>query len=584
MMKEYKKISQFILYLLLIFIISLNSKALPEPEAWLKFDGNTADCTGNGYHGIPDSPQQFTEDFDQNTNSAYHFSSGQNISLGDKFNMDTVNFTITLWFKTDKEMSSTMQLVGKTNDTYYISPGGQGFFLGLRQYSGVDRVITQVRGDNGAREMYSPEIDETRWHFVALRRGTGSLSLFVDGHEPIVNDLSAGSISSPGTEFSIGRDAGWQGSFVGAMDDLRIYKEALTDEEINEIYKEGWPSDFPPYLNSISTSTERGQAPLTVDLSAETEDFDDETLYYTWDFGDGNISTESPSHIYQNPGVYTVSLTVSDDEGRDDSASISIRVDGDNSGVIHAASCSYQDVSAAVAAADPGETVRVPAGEAVWEKRLELGKSIRLIGAGIDRTTLINGIQSDGTNDYIIKITPENPEEDPFIEVAGFTLDANKEGGAVSISSTDDEYPYYNFRVHHNKIMNGYDTGQSYMAVRVKGNCFGLIDHNILLNNLRDFKLYGDDKNSWDKFPGVDNIGSRNYLYIENNKSERYISFPGQEFTVTSGEGSRWVFRYNQLDLTVRGFGTFDAHGNTNNNGVVAHEIYENTIVNAQDR
>ena len=34
---------------------------------------------------------------------------------------------------------------------------------------------------------------------------------------------------------------------------------------------------------------------------------------WLWDFGDGTQSTEqNPSHIYSNPGVYTVTLTVVD--------------------------------------------------------------------------------------------------------------------------------------------------------------------------------------------------------------------------------------------------------------------------------
>jgi PKD repeat protein len=37
------------------------------------------------------------------------------------------------------------------------------------------------------------------------------------------------------------------------------------------------------------------------------------TATYTWDFGDGNTSTtESPTHTYASPGMYTVTLTVTD--------------------------------------------------------------------------------------------------------------------------------------------------------------------------------------------------------------------------------------------------------------------------------
>ena len=34
---------------------------------------------------------------------------------------------------------------------------------------------------------------------------------------------------------------------------------------------------------------------------------------YFWDFGDGNTSTlENPIHVYQSPGDYEVTLTVTD--------------------------------------------------------------------------------------------------------------------------------------------------------------------------------------------------------------------------------------------------------------------------------
>jgi hypothetical protein len=113
------------------------------------------------------------------------------------------------------------------------------------------------------------------------------------------------------------------------------------------------------------------------------------------------------------------------------------------------------------------------------------------------------------------------------------------------------------------------------MCVRIKGDCFGLIDNNQFENNYDDFKVYGDDQDSWDDYPGPDNMGSANFLYIEDNTSTG-----ATHFILTSGEGARWVYRHNTVNNSEMGSGNalWDAHGDTNNDGVVGFEIYENTI------
>ena len=50
--------------------------------------------------------------------------------------------------------------------------------------------------------------------------------------------------------------------------------------------------------------------------SAGSSDSDGAIAGYLWDFGDGNTSTSAnPSHTYQTDGTFTVSLTVTDDDG-----------------------------------------------------------------------------------------------------------------------------------------------------------------------------------------------------------------------------------------------------------------------------
>ncbi|MEX2588980.1 MAG: PKD domain-containing protein, partial [Chitinophagales bacterium] len=68
-----------------------------------------------------------------------------------------------------------------------------------------------------------------------------------------------------------------------------------------------------PQVSFSSNVTQSCKAPFEVDFSSTASA---NVQSYEWDFGDNETSTQAnPTHIYTDPGDYTVSLTVEDDRG-----------------------------------------------------------------------------------------------------------------------------------------------------------------------------------------------------------------------------------------------------------------------------
>jgi PKD repeat protein len=91
--------------------------------------------------------------------------------------------------------------------------------------------------------------------------------------------------------------------------------------------------DPPPPQNGAPTAVATaqptaGEAPLAVQFDGSiSSDPDGDALTYSWDFGDGQGgSGSSPAHTYSGEGTYNATLTVDDERGGTDSATVSIVV------------------------------------------------------------------------------------------------------------------------------------------------------------------------------------------------------------------------------------------------------------------
>jgi PKD repeat protein len=111
------------------------------------------------------------------------------------------------------------------------------------------------------------------------------------------------------------------GQWVAVWEDLRNGEADIYAQNIQPDGTLGVVIDQPPVADftwAPSNPTPQSIVQFT-DLSYDPVGY---IVNWTWDFGDGNSSsTQHPTHQYNNPGTYTVCLTVIDNDGANDSVS-----------------------------------------------------------------------------------------------------------------------------------------------------------------------------------------------------------------------------------------------------------------------
>lgn len=255
---------------------------------------------------------------------------------------------------------------------------------------------------------------------------------------------------------------------------------------------------------------------------------------------------------------------------------------GADGATVTAASASYAAVSAAVSAASAGDTVQVPAGSATWGSTLSITKGITLAGAGIGVTVITSSIANNFA--ALINYTPSTPAFNTPFRVTGFTLDGAWKSMAIDLKNST-ATNINQIRIDHINLTNAIQ-----YAIRFDGEIYGLVDHNQFVDNYLGTQILGRNWYTWEGFPLA--AGTANYPYFEDNTYTYTGARTNLAFVVESGQGGRYVFRRNTIDVQSSALGgvleLFDAHGNQDpvtsayrpngSRGTLGIEIYDNNI------
>jgi PKD repeat protein len=219
-------------------------------------------------------------------------------------------FTEEAWFQTSSRLggkimgfgSAASGLSGSYDRHVYMDTSGRVLF-GV--YPGSMQTVQSATGFN-----------DGTWHHVVASLSSSGMALYLDG-VLVASRADVTSAQGYNGYFRIGGDNTWTGAkyFTGTVDEVALYSTVLPADRVAAHYNLGRTGKATNSLPTASFTKNVRKATLNVDASASA-DPDGTVASYAWDFGDGSTATGvTASHTYTAAGNYTVTLTVTDDQG-----------------------------------------------------------------------------------------------------------------------------------------------------------------------------------------------------------------------------------------------------------------------------
>ncbi len=254
-----------------------------------------------------------------------------------------------------------------------------------------------------------------------------------------------------------------------------------------------------------------------------------------------------------------------------------------------AKSCSAADVQAALNSAPAGGSVKIPAGTCDWKDSmvaLTLKGDLTVSGAGmgqtvIRRTTAVSASASEQDKGFVLRFTCIAGSR---LDISGMSLIGNDNvSGLNTDAARRDDYdsgvgllgPCRDFKVHGMEF-NEFSNSGLYLRGAAQR---GVIYQNEFKSN---FKCSSTDSSYPCYGYGVVVYGDGSARPLELGTAESVFVeanyFHDNRHSIASNNGSRYVFRYNDIvsSQRARNWAEIDAHGGSR--GSSSWEIYNNTL------
>ncbi len=236
-------------------------------------NGNVADSSGNKLNGTKvGTPKDTTNRFNQSGKALNFNGTTDYIDLPESF--DYQERSVTAWFNFTGLPAGNGNMV-YSSDNNNLQYGNTGI-----QVYNVGGAPTLRIG--GANNFYQTPVQLNTWYYAAVVISTTYVKAYINGQlvSTMLNPSNVHS-SSGATHAHIGCDRNHSGLAIGRIDDVRIYKGALTDCEIAETF----PTSICQSTFEVDTAKFAIQCPQPVKLASCTDTAAIKTAYNAWKAG-----------------------------------------------------------------------------------------------------------------------------------------------------------------------------------------------------------------------------------------------------------------------------------------------------------
>ena len=313
------------------FCIALlvGASARADEVSYFALDGDLLDPVGgNDGTVVGGGALAFVEGYDGTEGGALQFNAGDRtlVSLAQNTSLPLTTqpeFSIAMWVRGPIGQRD-LRIFSEASTTN----GTPLFNLGTHNGAANGALDAYIRPGSPARHVYSTTMvfDES-WHHIAWVDTNGQVVLYVDGvaDETDFSYPRVGRTTNTTTLGGILRadPSHW---FTGALDDVRLYDHALTQNEVLDLLPfepfEGCPEEGDTHCEGLEILPPDGEEDVPGLYSVTAEAFDDsgDPIVYTFraESDDGTVLRSGPADVEfadfeLGRGVWTISVTVDDD-------------------------------------------------------------------------------------------------------------------------------------------------------------------------------------------------------------------------------------------------------------------------------